>query len=142
MPFDRAVAFKVSIDTIHKGTFHKSDEEFKPSYIDVDGKKISRVNIVGTVVKKQGAEAVIDDGTGDVSLIAFRNELDRIEEGDVVRVIGKIRERDGERNIYVEALKKVDKAYLKLRKLEIERNTQKEEDKDILLEIEEMDVGT
>jgi len=152
MAYERAIALKVSINILLSGEFHQSEGEYKPNYIEVNGKKISRITVIGTVVKKEGFDTIIDDGTGEIALAAFNNELDSTNEGDIVRVIGKIREREGQRNLVVEAVQKVNNNHLERRRLELEgidwkkgeedikKGAQNKGESDVMLQIEEMDV--
>lgn len=47
-----------------------------------------RVSVVGLVIKVGGAEFIIDDGTGQLTVITTEDVA--VKEKDVVRVIGKV----------------------------------------------------
>ncbi len=47
-----------------------------------------RISVVGTVVKCGESEFILDDGTGQLTVIT--SEDTHVEEKDIVRVIGKI----------------------------------------------------
>ena len=118
----RQVAYKVSIEGILKGDFEKDDMS---AHLKIGAVKISRVNVMGTVVLKSQegySNAIIDDGTGRVSARSFdgRNVFIGIDVGDIVLVIGKIREFNNERYIMAEIIKKIDGiGWLNVRKLEL-----------------------
>ncbi len=68
----RQVAFKVRIKDIIDGKYIV-EEGWQPNYIiTCSGEKISRVNIIGTIVLKSDEEnlnyksVVLDDGTGKI----------------------------------------------------------------------------
>jgi hypothetical protein len=69
----------------------------------------------------------IDDGTGRISARIFENNivLDKIGISDVVLIIGRPRKFSSEKYILIEAVKKVDLAWAKVRKLELERDLKK-----------------
>ena len=123
----RKVAKKVFIAEILKGKFVPADVEAKRSaYVITSlGEKVSRVNLVGTVIDKfEGnnfIELKLDDGSGSIKVRAFDNfeKLREIEIGDLVNVIGKVREFNDEIYINVEILRKVNFAVEIFRKLEI-----------------------
>src|SRR3989344_7402622 len=122
--FQRQVAYKVKISDILNGNFVK--EEFSAGYVKLSGKNVSRVNIIATVVYKaeqsSTASAVIDDSTGKVLLRSFENNdiFSKVDIGDVVLVIGKIREFNNERYVVPEILKKVSNTeWMNVRKLEV-----------------------
>ncbi|MBI2651927.1 hypothetical protein HYX00_00555 [Candidatus Woesearchaeota archaeon] len=120
----RFVAYKVKISDILNVSLTKDD--FSAGYIKLNNANVSRVNIIATVVYKSEdmsyASAVIDDGTGRISLRLFENNnfFSGIDVGDVVLVIGKIREFNSEKYILPEILKKMNNIYwIKVRKLEL-----------------------
>jgi len=102
----------------------------KPSYIITQfGEKISRVNLIATVTDKFEGEdqnyatITIDDGSEAIRVKTFKEDvklLDGIFPGELVLVIGKLKEYNGEIYIIGEIVKKVqDNNYENLRKLEI-----------------------
>lgn len=122
--FQRQVAYKVKISDILNGNFVK--DQFSAGYVKLSDKHISRVNIIATVVYKaeqsSTANAVIDDSTGKVLLRSFENSdiFSNVDIGDVVLVIGKIREFNDEKYIIPEILKKVSNSeWMNVRKLEV-----------------------
>jgi len=140
---ERQVAKKVQIKTINLGDFVKQ-EGFNPSYVDVDGFKISRVRVLATVIDKFVSEdgnyitLTLDDTTDTIRCKIFMNSnfpdstsrqnlinqkvISNIEKGDLIDVIGKIREYNEERYIQPEIIVKIeDPNFEVLRKLEIEK---------------------
>ena len=146
--YERAIAIKIPIKTLQEGEYYQSTGDYNPHHIEVNGNQISRVNIIAKIKKKKD-DTYLEDETGKIKVVSFDIELD-VEEGDTVRVIGKIRERNEERFVAVETIVKVDEKELKLRKLELEKNPlpqpkplKKEENKteeDLEVEIEELEI--
>jgi len=124
-------AKKVRIfDVVNGKYFAGSKEELKPSYVITSlGQKVSRVNLIATVIDKfvsedQNYAAIrIDDGTEVIRAKAFKESvklLEGIELGDLVTVIGKLKEYNGEVYVNAEIVKKItDANFETLRKLEI-----------------------
>ena len=129
----RLPAKKVRIVDLVNGKFFSGNkEEMKPSFlITPQAEKVSRVNIVASVTEKFLSEdenygtLILDDGSEAIRAKAFREKvklLKEIQAGDVVLVIGKLKEYFGEVYINIEILKKVDVNYENYRKLEILKN--------------------
>ena len=112
----RQVAHKVWINVIVNSNYVKQ-EGWDPNYIEVDGKQISRVNLVATVVGKflsddgnYGA-LTLDDSTDTIRCKAFGPDVARLKDaniGDVVRFIGKVREYNEEIHLSPEVVKVID----------------------------------
>ena len=121
----RQIAYKISLSDIHTNDFIKQ-EGWEPNYIMCGDKKISRVNLIGTVISPINSEQnylVIDDGKSNIVLRQFENqEIDLMDYdiGNVINVIGKIREFSNERYILPEIIKRVSPKWLLVRKKEIE----------------------
>jgi RPA family protein len=122
----RQVAYKVRISDINEGSYVK-EEGWQPNYvITKEGLKVSRANIIATVVSiEPGTPSnilVLDDGTGTLGVRAFGEiaNLGSVEIGDIVNVIGKPREFSGEKYIVPEIITKVkDEGWVKLRQKEM-----------------------
>ena len=121
----RQIAYKIRISDILSGNFVKEDTS--AGYIKTGNAGISRVNIIATAVYKSEqpnySSLIVDDGTGKILLRSFENSdsLLKIDVGDFVQVIGKLREFNDERYIIPEILKKIVNAqWLNLRKQELE----------------------
>jgi len=123
----RKEAKKVLIAEILKGKFVPPDAETKRSgYVITSlGEKVSRVNLIGLVVDKfEGSNFVefkIDDGSGNIKVRTFNDfeMLYEIEPGDLINVIGKVKEFNDEIYINVETIRKVNFAVEIFRKFEI-----------------------
>jgi hypothetical protein len=121
-------AHKVKVEEILQGEYAVS-EEGVPYLITPWGEKISRARVMGTVVEKWLREdgeyctVYLDDGTGVISLRGWREgakELDELKVGDLVDVIGRVREYLGERYLVPHLLLKVrDPNWEVVRELEI-----------------------
>jgi len=114
----RHVAYKVWINSIVNGDFVKQ-EGWDPNYIELDGKQISRVNIMATVVGKFLSEdgnygaITLDDGSDTIRCKAFGPDvikLKDVEIGSIVRFIGKVREYNEEIHLSPEVVRKIDDA--------------------------------
>jgi len=124
----RQVAHKARISDILNSAFVK--DELSAGYVKLNGINVSRVNIIANVVYKSeqspnSTSAIIDDGTGKILLRAFENDyiFSKIDVGDFILAIGKIREFNNERYIMPEILKKIDDlGWMKVRKAEL-KNT-------------------
>ena len=124
----RQVAYRVSISDILSGNFTK--DELSAGYIKLGNTNISRVNVIATLVHKpeQGSSyynSLIDDGTGRILLRSFENNdaFSKVDVGDIVLVIGKIREFNGEKYVVPEILKKLDNiGWIGIRNLEFMHN--------------------
>ncbi len=136
MPEDRSipkrnVAYKVMVKDILKGVYTKVGG-WNPNYLVLEnGKQISRINIIGTIIDKPFSNnlvyqsTVIDDGSGNINLRTFDNKdmLNDFSVGDSILVIGRPREFGNEKYILPEIIKKINnKDWMELRKLELEKN--------------------
>ncbi|MCD6414470.1 MAG: hypothetical protein J7L23_02465 [Candidatus Diapherotrites archaeon] len=117
--YERAIAFKVSIGDILNAVFHASSGGYDPNYADIAGKKVNRVNLIAKLAK-EADDLVVEDGTGKIKVVLFGAPL-LADVGDTVRVIGKIREMNGERFIAAEVVRRVEEKELELRKIELSK---------------------
>ncbi len=146
---ERQVAKKIDIKTINTGNFIQVDRtseenKYLPNYIEVDGVKISRVRILATVLDKFVSEdgnyaaLTLDDTTDTIRCKIFLNSkfgddssrqilidletLENFEKGELVDIIGKVKEYNEERYIQPEIIIKIDDPNFEvLRKLELSR---------------------
>jgi len=104
MPIKRMTAKKVRIYNIINGQWVKK-EGMEPSYVQTTyGDQLSRVRVMGTIVSKFVAEdgnfasITVDDATDTIRAKTFKTvkPLDNAELGDIVDVIGKVREYNEE----------------------------------------------
>ncbi|MFN4133264.1 MAG: OB-fold nucleic acid binding domain-containing protein [Candidatus Hadarchaeales archaeon] len=114
----RTAAYKLKIEDLNNGKFVTSPDGTRPSYFVTPwGEEIVRGRILGTVVEKyvredRGYATVrIDDGTGTIRVKAWRDavrDLENLNVGDVVDVIGRVGEFEGEVYLGLELLSKVN----------------------------------
>jgi RPA family protein len=122
----RQIAYKVRISDIAGGSYVK-EEGWQPNYIlTASGLKVSRVNIIATVVSIEPGTPnnviIIDDGTGTIGLRSFeeRPTLQNLEIGDLILVIGRPREYNTEKYIVPEiAMKLKNEGWVKVRQKEL-----------------------
>lgn len=124
----RQTAYKIWIREIINGIYHR-EEGLNPNYVLTNGKKISRVNIIATVIGKYSnnektlTTITLDDGSGKIDVKTFIDDikiLNDINIGDVILTIGKIRQNFGQMFILPEIVKKLDnEKWLTLRKIEL-----------------------
>jgi RPA family protein len=114
----RNVAYRLPLKEVAEA--QKGEEGF----ITPSGLEVRRVSVWGVVARKFVSENhlmfILDDFTGTVPVYVFGEGASslEIEEGDVIRVIGMIRERDGEPRIITEILRKIDTKEELLHRLE------------------------
>ena len=130
----RQVAYKVRVSDILNSNFVK--DETSAGYVKINDVIVSRVNLIATIVYKAEQEqnnAMIDDGTGKIILKSFENfaSFSKVDVGDLVLVIGRIRQFNNENYIVPEILRKLnDVSWINVRRLELKDHTiieQKEE---------------
>lgn len=122
----RLTARKIHIEDVIRGNYYTQDG-FDPNYIITPyGLRVSRGRIVGTVVdtyinddETYGA-LTLDDGTETIRAKFFQDldMMENIQEGDIIEVIGKIKEYDDEVYIQPELLLPRNPNYELLRALE------------------------
>ncbi len=126
----RAASQRLTLDEIHKGEFVSAEGDFELNYlITDDARKVYRAKVVATVVSDPYVSddtaygrVHLDDGFETISGSVFRENtalLDAIELGDLVQIIGKIREWQGEKQLTLEAIAPVHPNFLLLHRLEI-----------------------
>jgi len=131
--FKRNVAYKFRIGEVLIGKPIFDEERF--SFLELGDKKIVRVNIIGNIVDKYESEGerkyiffTIDDGSGQIKLKCFGDEVERFKnavQGQTVLVIGNLRSFNNEVYISPEIIREQDTKYLLLRKLELEKEKNK-----------------
>jgi len=128
----RITAVKMRIGDLLRGT--PILEEERMTALDCMGKKIQRVNVIGNIVDKYVSEGekkyaffTIDDGTGQISVKAFADDLHKVQDlqqGQTIVVIGFMRWFNNQLYITPEIAKETPSEYLLIRKLELEREAQ------------------
>lgn len=125
---ERMTARKIRIADITNGRWVKN-EGLEPSFVVTQtGEQISRARIMGTVVSKfvsedeNFASITIDDSSDTIRAKTFKTvkPLDVIQVGDIVDLIGKVREYNAEIYVMPEIVRKIlDPNIEVLRKLEL-----------------------
>ena len=123
----RQVAYKVRVSDILNRIFVK--DELSAGYVKINNNNVSRINIIATIVFKSedpnSTSALIDDGTGRILLRTFERKdiFSNVDVGDVVLLIGKIREFNNEKYIMPEVLKKItDNRWIGVRNAELKNS--------------------
>lgn len=125
----RSTAYKVRIEDLVNGEYVSSGEG-EPNYLVTPwNQQVLRVNLIATVIDKfiredaSYATLHIDDGTATIRAKAWEEGAERMNEfnvGDLVKVIGKVREYEGEIHLVPEVIRKVEDPNWELvRELEI-----------------------
>ncbi len=135
MPIQRQTARKVRILDLMKGEWVRK-EGMEPSYVQTrSGERVSRARVLGTVVGKFQAEdgnfasITLDDGTDTIRAKTFKTvkPLDSVNVGELVEMIGKVREWNDEVYILPELVRRVtDPNFELLRRLELLRLSKSE----------------
>lgn len=126
----RQTAYKVFIGDLLSGEYVKELGEWDPNYLLIKDKKVSRINIVASVISKfetpeQYVSLDVDDGSGVISLKTWKEDVklfDGVKIGDLVLVVGRVRQYNDQIYVTPEIVKVLqDFGWSKLRKLELER---------------------
>ncbi len=141
----RLTAKKVSISEVMKGKYVKKTG-FESSYVLSNlARRLSRVRILGLVVDKftssdgKYATLTLDDSSDTIRCKSFVNVkiFDKLKAGDLVDVIGKIREYNEEIYVMPEIVRKItDSNFETLRTLELEKINRDQKKK--MIKIEEL----
>ena len=146
----RQTAYKIKIKNLIENPYKKDEGEWAPNYVLIGNKKVSRVNLIATVVSKLAEERqeslLVDDGSDKITVRPFGDDklTDGFDTGDMALIIGRPREFNSEIYIIPEIIKKIkDKTWFELRKLELNidnssKEETKQEDEDIRPDAEEV----
>lgn len=125
----RDTALKVRIKDITNGELKKGKSEWESFLVTPFNEEVARVRVLATVVSMFKSDdgkygnLTLDDATDTITSRAFDDGVQLIEgakEGDIVDVIGRVREYEGERYINAESVSKiVDPNWELVRKLEL-----------------------
>lgn len=125
----RSTASKVKIEDLVKGNYTHSPEGEPNFLITPWDEELLRVNLIATVVDKfvrdDGGYATLhlDDGTGTIRAKAWSEGAEQMEEfevGDLINVVGKVREYEEEIHIVPEIIREIEDPNWELvRELEI-----------------------
>ncbi len=119
----RQTAYKVRISDL-MGSTYVVQEGWDANYFVIEGKRVSRVNIIGTVVflNPEDGSTMLDDGSGTILVRSFENAkmLSGLSIGDIAVIVGKPKEYGNEKYINAELARKTDYSWLSFRKKELE----------------------
>jgi len=120
--YRRQTAQLATISELKDGSFQQAKDVLAGGVI-TDRGLVSRVNILGVIVEKQSENSlVLDDGTTSMTCRRFDEMEIDADVGDLVLVIGKPREYNGERYLVLEICKRLaNKNWVAYRKKELER---------------------
>lgn len=112
----RQTAYKVWISDLVNNPFIKQEGEWEPNFVEIKNKKVSRVNIIATIVSSTESKGylslTIDDGSGySIMLKTWKEDtklLEGFKPGDIINVVGRIREYNDQKYITPEIIKKLD----------------------------------
>ncbi len=134
--FKRHTAFKLRIGDLLIGKPMMDGDRFL--FLELGNKKIVRVNIIGNIVEKYESEGdkkysffTLDDGSGQIVLKVFGDDVEKFKyiiQGQTVLVIGVLRNWNKETYISPEIIREQDPKYLLVRKMEIEKEKNKNSD--------------
>ncbi|MFB6265524.1 MAG: OB-fold nucleic acid binding domain-containing protein, partial [Candidatus Nanohaloarchaea archaeon] len=126
---ERLTARKVRIEDVKGGKYYEK-EGFDPNYVlTPHGMVVSRARVLGTVVdtfvnddESYGA-VTIDDGSGTIRGKFFQDlgKMEEVEEGDIVELVGKVKEYDGERYVNPELVLERSPTYELVRAVELKQ---------------------
>lgn len=126
----RNTAYKLWISDVNSSNYVKAFGEFESNYIEFKDKKVSRINIIATVINKYEtgnySSILIDDGSSQISVKAWNEDkriIDKANIGDTILLIGKIKQNSLGSGMYIqgEIIKKLDEKWLLARKHELEK---------------------
>ncbi|MBU0456519.1 MAG: hypothetical protein ABH824_01755 [Nanoarchaeota archaeon] len=124
--FIRHPAVKTTIKRLIVGEYVQ-ENDFSPNYLlTKDDQKIYRLNIMAIIVNKESQGSItnilVEDGTEKIIIRSFEENknIDGLQIGNVILVIGKLRIYNQEKYISPEIIKKIDISWLKLRLLELD----------------------
>src|SRR3989344_6803359 len=123
----RQTAYKLWIASIVSSPFIKKEGEWEPNYLEFNNSQISRVNLIATVVDKFDNDSyctiIVDDGSGEIRVRAFKDDvhlLKELKKGEMISVIGRLREYNEEVYIIPEIVNNIDDPNFELlRKIEL-----------------------
>jgi len=137
MAIKRSTAYRIKLKNIVNSEYEKR-EGFNPSVIKYNNLEISRVNIIASVVGKYLTDdqnycaITLDDGSETIRIKNFGAEVNiikNIDIGDIVRVIGKVKEYNDEKYIVGELVKKINPNWLIVNELQLISNSENNESK-------------
>ncbi len=129
--FKRNIAYKLRIGDLLVGKPIMEADKF--IFLELGDKRIIRVNIIGNVIEKYDSTGekrysflTLDDGSGQIKIKAFGDDIERLEnlsQGQTIVTIGVLRNFNNEVYISPEIVRIQDPKYLLVRKIELEKLT-------------------
>ena len=99
----RQPAHKIWINDLLNSSYLPGEGEFEPHFFIVHGKKISRVNLIATVINKYESDAYsyldLDDGSGTLRAKFWAEDIKFVKKvnlGNLILVVGKCRKFNNE----------------------------------------------
>ncbi|MEK6852933.1 MAG: hypothetical protein AABX59_03570 [Nanoarchaeota archaeon] len=121
---ERLTAYKIWISDLLVGSY--VEQQGEPDYVDAIGRKVSRINLIASVVDtftRDGyATLTLDDGSSQIRLKTFKDDtklLQDISMGNIILVVARVRSFNNELYLVPEILRKVDNKRALLRRLEL-----------------------
>lgn len=136
MAIKRSTAYRIRLKNIVNSPYEKR-EGFNPSVIKFNNLEISRVNVIASIVGKYLTDdqnycaITLDDGSETIRVKNFGAEVGTIKElnvGDIVRIIGKVKEYNEEKYIAGEISKVLNPNWLIVNEIELSNQKQTETD--------------
>jgi len=121
----KQTGIKLTLGELVSAKYIQEDEQVQNYLLTQDQRKVYRVNVIGIIVHTQKNGNItnlwLEDGTGKVVVRFFEENkiLSTLNPGDILLVIGRIRQYNQEKYLTSEIVKKVDSSWLKLRKIEL-----------------------
>lgn len=125
---ERQTAYKIWLSSLNNKSMTKQEGEFSPSYIQLNDKKITRINIIAAVIQKNQKEdgsfssITLDDGSAQIRAKVWKEGIKILHDiniGNYALVFGKIREYNDELYIMPEIVKKQDNNSFLIRQHEL-----------------------
>ena len=132
MAIKRSTAYRIRLKNIVNSPYEKR-EGFNPSVIKFNNLEISRVNVIASIVGKYLTDdqnycaITLDDGSETIRVKNFGVEVGIIKElnvGDIVRIIGKVKEYNEEKYIAGEISKVLNPNWLIVNEIELSNQKQ------------------
>ncbi len=123
--YQRQAAVKTIIRELLESKYVQEQEDLPNYLLTANNQKIYRLNLMATILNKQAQGAItdflLDDGSGQIILRSFEEnrQLEQLNVGMVITVIGKLRRYNQERYIAPEIVKIMSREWLKVRALEM-----------------------
>ena len=132
MAIKRSTAYRIRLKNVVNSPYEKR-EGFNPSVIKFNNLEISRVNVIASIVGKYLTDdqnycaITLDDGSETIRVKNFGVEVGIIKElnvGDIVRIIGKVKEYNEEKYIAGEISKVLNPNWLIVNEIELSNQKQ------------------